>query len=244
MSFESIETVGAPYLLSHKEVDVWLVPLDPPVETMQVLIPLLSLDERERASRFKFDKDRRRFVVARAALRTLLGRYLHVHGSEIKFLYGSKGKPYLGGAQNAKPRFNVSHSGEFALIAFTDDEPVGVDIELIHEMDDAESVVRRFFSPVEVEQWMGLPARLRSRAFFDCWTRKEAYVKAVGDGLSMPLDRFAVAFRPGDSPTIAFLDANPDRQWSLFDLTPAPGYAGALAIRGSGWSLHCRMNAE
>ena len=85
---------------------------------------------------------------------------------------------------------------------------------------------------------------LRKQAFFDCWTRKEAYVKAVGDGLSMPLDRFAVAFRPGDSPAIAFLDGNPSQQWSLFDLSPAPGYAGALAIRGSGWRLHCRMTAE
>ena len=217
------------------EIHVWSIPAAIPSEPATRLQALLSDDERARAARFKFERDRCRFIAARAALRILLGRYLHIPGEEISFEYGPKGKPYLRSTENPERlQFNVSHSGELALMAFCAGEELGVDLELVREMDDAADIARRFFCPSEVDRWMSLPEELRLRGFFNCWTRKEAYVKAVGGGLSIPLDGFEVSFRPGDPPAILLPGSE---HWSLFDVSPTPGYAAALAIRGSGWTV-------
>lgn len=227
--------------LAGREIHVWCVDLDAGAEALSRLHALLCEEEQARARRYVFEKDRRRFVVARAVLRILLGRYLYAPGNEICFGYRSAGKPYLKGARRASGlQFNLSHSNGVALIALCADEEPGVDLELIREMDDLESIVRRFFGPEEIQQWIGLSNELRTRAFFDCWTRKEAYVKALGAGLLMPLDRFQVAFRPGEAPGILVHGSGEGQQWSIFDVGPSPEYAGALAIRGSGWQLRFR----
>ncbi|HEY6392849.1 MAG TPA: 4'-phosphopantetheinyl transferase superfamily protein [Bryobacteraceae bacterium] len=207
--------------------------------SLAALNALLSGEEHDRARRFRFDEHRRRFIVARATLRILLGRYLEKRGEEICFEYGPKGKPRLGGAGGGSElRFNISHSNDLALMAFCLSEEVGVDIEAVREMDDTESILKNYFCPEEIEQWLSLPAQLRARGFFDCWTRKEAYIKAVGDGLSMPLNDFQVAFLPGEEPRIRMRNGDVET-WSLFDISAAPDYAGALAIRGSGWKVRC-----
>jgi len=219
------------------EVHVWSVSLNSEPAPLTALNVLLSDEEHDRARRFHFDHHRRRFIVARATLRILLGRYLQKRGEEICFEYGPKGKPCLGGSDGGSGlRFNISHSDELALMAFCLSEEVGVDVEAVREMDDAESILKHYFCPEEIEQWLSLPAGLRTRGFFDCWTRKEAYIKAVGDGLSLPLDEFQVAFLPGEEPGIRLRNGDVET-WSLFDASPAPDYAGALAIRGSGWKV-------
>jgi 4'-phosphopantetheinyl transferase len=225
----------------EREIAVWQVDLDVSVESLPRLSALLSEDEQARARRFVFEKDRRRFAVGRATLRILLSRCLDMKSDQVCFGYGANGKPYLKGAiGSGRLHFNVSHSDSLALIAVCAGAELGVDVELVREMDDMESIVRRFFCPQEVEQWIGLPNELRTRAFFDCWTRKEAYVKAIGDGLLLPLDRFQVDFRPGEAPGIRVRGNGDGQLWSILDVSPSPRYAGALAIPGSGWQLRLR----
>jgi 4'-phosphopantetheinyl transferase len=234
MNWHTVETSAAVPVPREREVHVWQVPLYQREEEIARFEGLLSHDELERAGRFKFFRDRRRFVVARGALRTLLGRYLRVD-SPIDFVYEPKGKPRLRGRSG--PLFNVSHSGELALMAFSASTPLGVDVELLRDMDDASAIVERFFSHAETARWTSLPAGIRTRAFFDCWTRKEAYIKAVGEGLSLPLDGFDVTFGPGRTPQINLGNGREGEVWSLFDVNSIPDYAGALAIPGAGWQL-------
>jgi 4'-phosphopantetheinyl transferase len=235
MNWHAVETGAAVPVPREREVHVWQVPLDQREEEIARFEGLLAHDELERAGRFRFFRDRRRFVVARGALRTLLGRYLQVPDWQVDFEYEPKGKPRLGGRSG--PFFNVSHSGELALMAFSSSTPLGVDVELLRDMDDTSAIVKRFFSPAETARWTSLPAGIRTRAFFDCWTRKEAYIKAVGEGLSLPLDQFDVTFGPGRTPQISLGGGREGELWSLFDVASIPDYAGALAIPGSGWQL-------
>jgi 4'-phosphopantetheinyl transferase len=235
MNWYTVQTSAAVPLPLPREVHLWQVPLGQREQEIARFEKLLTQDELERAGRFRFFRDRRRFVVARGVLRTLLRRYLQTADSQVAFEYESKGKPCLSG--RGGPFFNVSHSGELALIAFSASTPLGVDVELIREMDDASSIVKRFFSPAEIARWTSLPAGIRTRAFFDCWTRKEAYIKAVGEGLSLPLDQFEVAFGPGQTPQIRLGNGREAEVWSLFDVPSTPDYAGALAIPGAGWQL-------
>lgn len=220
------------------EIHVWLIRLDD-LDAEAHLRDLLADDERDRAERFRFDLHRRRFVIARGTLREILGNYLAIQPSEIRFVYGPKGKPALAFPEGIDLQFNLSHSGELALAAFTVGKPLGVDIEQVRPMDDLESIVRDHFSAMEIEQWQSLPSQARVPAFFDCWTRKEAYVKAIGDGLSAPLNEFDVAFLPLETPAIAFKDKRHRESWSLIEMSPAPQFAGALAIPGCGWKPEC-----
>jgi 4'-phosphopantetheinyl transferase len=202
----------------------------------------LAADERARAERFYFQRDRERFVVARAALRAILGGYLNSTPESLSFCYGSRGKPALAAdcSQDAI-RFNVSHSGDVALYAVTRAREVGVDVELIRPELNAERLAERFFSPREIDTLRTLPADLRRHAFFLAWTRKEAYVKATGDGLSLPLNQFAVSLIPGEPAALLSAEGDPREalRWSLRELTPGPGYVAALAVEGHGWSLAC-----
>jgi 4'-phosphopantetheinyl transferase len=239
MSVERERNADAFRELDERDVGVWVVNVDVTAEAQRRCDALLSQDERARAQRFLFDRDRRRFAVARGALRVLLGYCLHVPGDEIRFGYSPTGKPQLTGVGDGQGvHFNVSHSGDLALIALCAREEPGVDVELVRELRDMERIVRRFFCPEEVEQWLELPDDLRTRAFFDCWTRKEAYVKALGAGLQLSLDAFQVFFRPGETPGINVRDDGGERPWSIFDVSPSERYAGALAIRGGEWQVH------
>ncbi len=192
---------------------------------------LLAPDEKERAARFRFDHLRRSFVLARGALRTLLGGYLQTSPVSIEFEYGSKGKPAL--VAPAPIHFNASHSGGLAVFAFTCGCEIGVDVEKIRPIEEMRNIADHFFCPEEAAELMSLAAEQREYAFFLCWTRKEAYIKALGDGLSAPLNRFRVTMQPNQPARFLHLqgDANAARDWTLHDLHLVSDYAAALAYR-------------
>jgi 4'-phosphopantetheinyl transferase len=208
---------------------VWPVSIQAPESIVQQFQLLLAPDEADRAARFRFDHLRSSYILGRGALRILLGRYLNSPPQDLAFRYGSRGKPALGAP--VRLQFNASHSGDLALFAFTMDREIGVDVEAIRLMPDLEDIAKRFFCAEETAELMSLPAGQREHAFFLCWTRKEAYIKGTGEGLSTPLDAFRVVLRPGDPAGIVHLAGDPAgaRAWTLHDLRPAPGYAAALA---------------
>ena len=226
--------------LSSGDVDVWSVQLDCSPAYVAVLLHTLSDDERERADRFYFERDRLRFICARGSLRRLLAAYLDAEASDLTFSYGPNGKPALSGQFDGALTFNVSHSAELALVAIGRDVEMGVDVESVRAMDDAEDIASRFFSPREAARLRSLPATVRNQAFFACWTRKEAYLKALGSGLAKPLNEFEVTFAPGDvASLVVHGDERETARWSLCELSPAPGYTGALVTEGNSGARRC-----
>jgi 4'-phosphopantetheinyl transferase len=217
--------------LAERAVHVRAVRLIAPDAVVARFASLLTPDEQGRAGRFRFEHLRRSFTLARGALRILLGRYLNIDPAAIRFVYGEKGKPSL--AEPSRIRFNASHSGDLALYAFTPDCEVGVDVEKFRPMTDLREIAARFFCAEEAAELMQVPEEQRGPAFFRCWTRKEAYIKAIGDGLSVPLDAFAVSLRAGDPAQIIHIgrDAAAAAAWTLENLEPAPDYAAAVAYR-------------
>jgi 4'-phosphopantetheinyl transferase len=205
------------------------------------LSALLNPEESERAARFHFEKDRAHFIVARGVLRTLLGLYLGSRPAELGFAYSPFGKPSLARETGVHPvRFNVSHSGALALYVFTRGREVGIDVEHARADFAGDDIATRFFSAREVAALRAVAPALRTEAFFNCWTRKEAYIKAIGEGLSHPLDTFAVTLAPGEPAALLHsADASESSRWTLRELNPAPGYAAALAVEGRGWKLRC-----
>ena len=228
--------------LSSAEVHVWRACLDPDASCVEHLQRTLSADESHRAARFHFPRDRRRFIVARGVLRDILGRYLGVPPSELGFRYSSYGKPALADAGDEEGlRFNISHSHEMALFAVTRGREIGVDIEYLRREIACEEIAERFFSIHERASLRALPAEAKHQAFFNCWTRKEAYIKAHGEGLSLPLDQFDVSLAPGEPAALLATRGDPREalRWSLQALTPGPGYVAALAVEGQGWHCSC-----
>ena len=187
----------------------------------------LSMDERARAARFVFDRDRDRYVAGRARLRRILGDYLGQAPEALRFSYGAHGRPSVDGAQ-----FNLSHTADLAALAVTPASDLGLDIEKVRpiEMD----VARMHFAPAEFAALTGLPANDRTAAFYRCWTRKEAYLKARGTGLSTDLDSFVVTLLPWAPPHLEWCDSGEAAEWSLHDIEIADGIAGALAMRSAG----------
>lgn len=213
-------------VLAAEEVHVWLSVLPAAEESVSHLARLLSPDEQARAARFHFPKDRAAFVTARGRLRTLLGRYLRTPPEKIRFILNAHGKPEL--PVPAPLQFNLSHSGELAAFAFTRHHRVGVDVEQVRADFANDSVAERFFAPGEVTQLRALPAAAQAAAFFECWTRKESFVKARGEGLSLGLEQFEVSVGgPAQLLSVAGGDA---ARWTMHDLHPADGYAGAVAV--------------
>ena len=228
--------------LAGGEVHVWRAWLDADDAIVAALRGLLAPHERERADRFHFPKDRRHFTVARGLLRTLLARYTGRPAELISFDYNKYGRPALAVGEPAEDlRFNVSHSKGLALYAFARGREVGVDVEFLRGEFAGEEIAVRFFSPAEVAALRALPAAERTRAFFACWTRKEAYIKAHGLGLSLPLDGFDVSLAPGEPAALLGTRHDPaqSERWTLRELSPAPGYAAALAVEGRDWRLSC-----
>jgi 4'-phosphopantetheinyl transferase len=234
---------GPSALVSEAEfIHVWRIALNPPAPLLTRLERWLSPDERERAQRFRFDHHREQFITAHACLRDILGRYLSMTPEVLRFDVSAYGKPGLtnefGGG---KLTFNLSHSYELGLVAVADRRAIGVDIEYIRADLADEQVARRFFSNLEVEALLSLPKELRKEAFFTCWTRKEAFIKALGEGLSAPLDQFDVSLLPGGPAEL--LETRPDPaqalQWKLYALAPGSGYTGALAVEGQPGPINC-----
>jgi medium-chain acyl-[acyl-carrier-protein] hydrolase len=230
--------VGAVRPLADDEVHVWRVQLDQPDERLEALRRVLAPDEVQRGERFHFEKDRRHYVAGRGILRTLLGRYLGRNPADLQFGYNPQGKPQLAG-ESAGLRFNLAHSHGLALVALCRGREIGVDLERIRPEFAGDPVARRFFSPREVATLRALPAERRHEAFFVCWTRKEAYLKATGKGLTLPLDCFDVSLAPDEPAALLATRHDPDevRRWSMKALIPARDYAGALAVEGNGWRL-------
>jgi len=230
------------FQLAADEVHSWCASLDVRPETSARLYATLSPDERTRSARFQFERDQQRFIVARGVLRDLLGRYLQTQPSQIDFVYNAFGKPDLSPEFGNRLKFNLSHSAGLALIAIASASNVGVDVEYIRAQSDYADIARHFFSAAEVDYLIALPSHLYAEAFLSCWTKKEAYLKACGEGLAIPLNSFSVPRTTDRAPTpedlcVASKDIVPANRWSLYILRPAPGYAGALAIEGSGWRL-------
>jgi 4'-phosphopantetheinyl transferase len=226
--------------LGRDEVHLWRASMNCTAAQVEILKHTLSAEELRRAGRYRFKKDREHFIVARGLLRTILGRYLDEEPSQLRFCYGPHGKPALATVFGGDAlRFNLSHSHGLALFAVTRRREVGVDLEYIqaHLADD--QIAERFFSPREVALLRDLPKDVRREAFFIFWTRKEAFIKATGKGLSLPLNQFEVSLVPGKP--IVLLSANDDHQktfrWSLQALAAASGYAAALCVEGHDWRL-------
>lgn len=284
---------------THDEVHVWRVSLHETHATK--LQSLLDDDERMRAARFRFNEHRHRFIVARGALRSILGGYLETEPAALQFSYGDYGKPALAdgypssvltspqagkslhavgvkgssrwsqttdqrsnGLNDRKPslrshlrlvsrnptppaergtetkeiNFNLSHSRGFMLLAVTRGREVGVDIELIDRDFATAEVAERFFSRREILSLRSQPDHLQTEAFFHCWTRKEAYIKARGEGLSLPLDQFDVSLEPSGASLLDNRISPGDvARWSLQELHPAPDYCAAVAVEGFSWKL-------
>lgn len=215
--------------LADGDVHVWKTSLTVSERDQSRCRELLSTDECGRADRFYFDRDRRRFIVARARMRMVLAAYVGGEPEMLTFSYGPHGKPALGGRHAGVLSFNLSHSSETALIAVAKNGHLGVDVEAVRRIDDRDTLAERFFSSSEARQLREVPYAARDRAFFTCWTRKEAYIKAVGDGLARPLDRFDVTFLDADEPQLTLHDHNGEpHPWVVYPLAPIAGYASAL----------------
>jgi len=215
-------------------VDVWRVQLEQPGEAISPSI--LSSDELTRASRFHFEKDRLHFTRCRSALRLLLSRYLGMRAAEIRFDYQPSGKPELPAQQNPRRlQFNVSHSAGLALVAVSASCRLGVDIEKVRADVDVTTLAERFFSARERAGLRALPDHLRVQAFFACWTRKESFLKATGDGLSFPLADFSVTTRLDLDPALEEVRGNIEarNQWCLADLNVGDSYRACVAVEGT-----------
>ncbi len=233
--------------LTRDAVHVWRAATMIAPSRLARLRDVLAPDEHARAARFVREEDRRRYTVARGVLRTLLGRYLNVDPVSLEFCYGAHGKPSLTETPLTESpggrdvRFNMSHSGGLALHAFAVGREVGVDVERIRPRTDIVGVARRSFSPAEVDALMTLPVGQRREAFFNGWTRKEAFVKAHGEGIALGLSRFDVTLRPGEPAELLRFDNDPGQaaRWRLRALDAGAGYKAALAVEGGGWHLGC-----
>jgi len=221
-----------PIELADGDVHVWRISLLKQPDDIATLKRLLSPDEIARADRFYFERHHDAFVAARAGLRNTLSRYVFLSPTALTFCYGDAGKPELPEqVSGGKVAFNLSHSGDWAMLAVARRGPLGVDIERSREMNDAAGLARRYFSAVEVAVWESLAPAEQTAAFFRCWTRKEAYLKALGDGLRAPLDQFIVTFAPGEAPRL--VQASPHdtlADWTIEDLPIDDGYTAAVVI--------------
>jgi 4'-phosphopantetheinyl transferase len=228
--------------LSSKDVHVWFAGTDDAAEDIDDLVLLLSADEWSRAARFHFEQDRKRYIVRRALLRLIVSRYAGIDPARLEFHYGSYGKPSLAGVADVTGlNFNLSHSRGWALYALTHCVKVGVDLEWVRPVMEAEQIAQRNFSVNEASVLSRLPDRQKLEAFFNCWTRKEAYLKALGDGLARPLDSFEVSLRPREEARLLRVAEDPDQvsRWSLCHLSPAGGCIGALAIEEQDARVSC-----
>lgn len=205
----------------------WRVRLDVPPDAAARLAATLTDDERSRSARLRSERDRQRFVIAHGALREILGRYLDAPPGGIRFTYNAFGKPDLATDAGSRLRFNLAHSGDLALVAVAPDAAVGVDVERVRALPNHAEIARCFFTAEEAERLQRLPGDLQTNAFFECWTRKEAYAKARGEG-------------------IASNQVPPADGWSCSSFEPAPGYVGAVVVAGAfhGPSEFCNFQPQ
>jgi 4'-phosphopantetheinyl transferase len=216
-----------------QDVHIWGVSLVQSEESVTAFRATLDSEELARADRFKFEQHRRRFIVSQGYLRQILGRYLNHPPHELQFGRTERGKPFLITPDANELMFNVSHSHELAIYAVMRNHEIGVDVEHLRPMPDAEQIAMRFFSASEQTTLLALPPEERTRAFFACWTRKEAFIKAIGEGLYYPLDQFSVSLSPDEPVCLQHVDTHPQEaaSWTLRAFTPASDYVAAFAVR-------------
>src|SRR6266498_1884832 len=226
-------TTDSRFLIGVHEVHVWHASLANAGDARE-LEPLLSPDENERAARFRFPEHRARFVIARGFLRQLLSSYIGIQPREVAFVYSEAGKPELSAIHGSYVGFNVSHSEDIAVFAFALGRKVGVDVECIRHNVDVDEIPRPFFSPLERQTLAGLQGQQKYEGFFNCWTRKEAYVKAVGSGLSLPLRDFDVSLVPGEPAKLLATRplASLASKWSMESLSLGQECAAAVVVEG------------
>lgn len=215
-------------------VAIYRVDLNPRPATIARLWRILSAEERARADRLRYDRGPERFIAGRGALRILLGNALGIAPEAVRLRARPNGKPELEGASDSDLRFNLSHSGDLAAIAVAFGREVGIDLERLRPLD-YDGLAERFFAERERSELKRLPADRRMLGFFNCWTRKEAYLKATGEGLSFPLDRFVVSLIPDEAARLIEVVDRPDetKRWSLHALDFGPDHAAALVAEGS-----------
>jgi 4'-phosphopantetheinyl transferase len=228
--------------LDNNNVHVWAVDLNKSTERIFSLHQTLSSDEQDRAGRFHFERDRNRFIAGRGILREILGSYLETTPSQLQFIYNPQGKPALTSfPERPLLHFNLTRSQDLALIAVTRACAVGIDVEWIHPINDAENIAARFFSPREAAELAAIPNGQREAAFYNLWTRKEAFLKATGEGITEKLGQIEVSFLPEQPAQIRSIsgDSRAAADWTLTGFTPAPGYVAAVAAQAQGLKLSC-----
>jgi 4'-phosphopantetheinyl transferase len=238
---------GTDASLTNDAIEVIVTRLDLKSEAVRASAAFLSDAEQQRASRFAFDLDRRRFTVARSQLRQLLGVRLDVRPDSVELVYGKRGKPALArGFAASGLRFNVAHCDDVAVYAFSRGREIGIDVEAVRAIGDADDIAASFFSRRENEVYRALDPRDKPLGFFNCWTRKEAFIKALGDGLYHPLDSFDVSLAPGEPARILRVEHTPGDQcgWTLHDFLPGPGLVGAVVVRKFAPELASKVGPE
>jgi len=228
--------------LAEDEVHVWCGALDLSESLIEKFMNSLSEDEQSRANRFYFLRDKNRFIVARGMLRKILSFYLGGKPNTIQFQYSPYGKPslhpyfneHISPPKSSEIKFNISHSNAIALFGITKSRQIGIDVEYTKPLPDTDKVAERFFGFQENLKYQQLPKEQKLTGFYHCWTRKEAFIKAIGEGLSYPLDQFEVSFLPNEKPRIKHIqnDKVQGEAWSLKVLEPYPEYIGAVAVEG------------
>lgn len=223
-------------------IPVWAIDLDEKRALRGDAVRALSVAERARADRFRFERDRERWIVGRLAQRMILARELDADLAEIEYVTGVNGKPSLAGRHEGALEFNLSHSGSCGLLGITRGAALGVDVEEVHPMEDIRAIAERHFAPEEQERLFALPVPEQEEGFYRLWTRKEAYIKAIGTGLGHALDRFAVT---QDLEPCRFVHLDGDVEaatgWSLLHLQVRPGFVGAVAIPRVGEQAELRQ---
>jgi 4'-phosphopantetheinyl transferase len=231
-----------PNHLGEDEVHLWVVTLAVIPEKSSYFQSILSLDEQERAGRFQKIRDAQRYVAARGSLRSLLGGYLAIEPGRLQFVCDAFGKPRLAGELRVTSvSFSVSHCDDLALFGFVRGHKIGVDLERIRTEIEVEDLAKRYFSPNEFQRLCSLSADQRREAFYCGWTRKEAYLKGRGEGLSYGLDGVEVSLTPDEPVIILGASDDPDvsRRWTVQHLSPAPGYVGAVAVEARNIAFRC-----
>jgi 4'-phosphopantetheinyl transferase len=228
--------------LDTREAHVWAATLAQSTERISLCQEMLSPDELDRAGRFHFDRDRKRFITGRGLLRSILGHYLDQAPRQLQFDYSAQGKPALANRSGDVPlHFNLAHSDNLMLLAVTRSCAVGVDVERLRPLDDADVMAEQFFSACESSKLKELPNAKKSAAFFNLWTRKEAWLKATGEGIAESLNQLQVSFLADEPAHLISLcgDTQAGRNWHLCELNPAAGFVAALAVAGGGARVKC-----
>lgn len=230
MYFAKLESLS--FNIEPNQVNMWVASLKKDYKEME-FHQLLSTDERIRADKFYFEKDRASFIYARALSRIISSKYLNIPPQEIQFGYSNFGKPFY--KHDTQLKFNLSHSNEKLFVSFTNGHEIGSDIEYINNDFDVLEIAQNFFSKNEIERLERISVKEQKRAFFRCWTRKEAFIKAEGSGLSFPLDRFNVSLESDNEATLlnTYWNEKEKKRWSLHAFSPYSNYLAAVATKGN-----------